>query len=107
MDNAVTKGGVLIRIKSVMGQLTTGHPTDCVDEVSMVEIFKPVLIWVVGVQTMIEIMSRGILNSVLITGILWNGQNMWNIDYKGLTRYSSSLNMKGVMALPALVWLLA
>ena len=75
------------------------------DEVSAVEIFEPVLIQVMSVQTMVKVMDRRILNTVLITSILWNGQNMWDVGHKRLMRYSSSLNIKGVIAQPALVWL--
>ena len=36
----------------------------------MVEILEPVLIWVVSVGPMIEVVSRGILHSIFIVGIL-------------------------------------
>ena len=55
------------------------------------------------VGTTVELMSRGILNPIFVTSILEEHQNMWNNEGMGLTQYSSSLNMKGVMAQPWLV----
>ena len=83
MDDTATKRSALIRIEAVMSQLVAGHPADCVNEIMMVEIFKPILIWVMGVGTMIEIHRRRILHTVLITSILWNIQYTC---YSGLGR---------------------
>ena len=69
-DNALTKGGALIRIKSMMCQLAASHPTDSMDEVPMVQIFKSVLVRVVGVGTTVELMSGGVFNTILVMSIL-------------------------------------
>ena len=57
------------------GQLVARHPTNSMDEVPTVKIFEPVLIWVMGIRTMIEVMSQGILNSVLVASIPEYDQN--------------------------------
>ena len=62
--------GMLVRIKLVMSQLATGHPTDSVDKVAVVQIFEPVLIRVMSVGTTMEVRSQRVFNSVLITSIL-------------------------------------
>ena len=69
-DNSATKGGTLIRIKMVPTELATSHPTDGMNEVGPVEVFKPVLIRVMGVGTTIEVVGRRILPTLLITCIL-------------------------------------
>ena len=81
------------------------HLTNGVDEITTVEVFETVLIWIVCIGMVVEVMSQGILNPILIMSILWSHQNMWDIKYKGLMRYSSSLNIKGVMDRPVLVQL--
>ena len=65
---------MLIRIEVVAGEFMTDHTTDGMDEVSMVEIFKPVLIRVVGIGTKIELVCRRILPAFLVTSVLWNIQ---------------------------------
>ena len=71
-DNPTTKRSPLIGVQAVTSQLTTGHPTDGVDEVSSVQVFKPVLIRVMGVGTTIKVMGRRIFDPVLVTSILEN-----------------------------------
>ena len=83
------------------------HSTNSMDEVSMVQVFEPVLVRVMSIGTTIEVVSQRVFNSILVVGILHKGQNACNNKDKKLTRYSSSLYMKGVMALPVLVRLLA
>ena len=51
-------------------QLVACYPTQSIDEVPTISIVEPILIWVVGVRMMIEVMSGGVLYSVLIVGIL-------------------------------------
>ena len=70
MDDTTTKCGALIRVQSVMGQLTPCHPTNGMNEVSSIEIFKTILVRVVGVGPMEEIMCRGVLDTILIMSIL-------------------------------------
>ena len=72
MNNATVKGGALVRIQIMMCQLPTHHPTDGVDEVAMVEVFKTVLIGIVSVGSTIEIVSGRVLDAILITSILQN-----------------------------------
>ena len=40
----------------MMTQLAMGHPTDGMNKVSMVKVFKPILIRVMGVGMTIEVM---------------------------------------------------
>ena len=69
-DYASTEGGALIRVKVVAAKFTTSHTTNRMDEVGAIEIFKPVLIRVVGIGTAVEIISRRILSTLLVTCIL-------------------------------------
>ena len=87
----------------MMSQFVAGHPTDGMDEIPAIKIFKPVLIRVMSVGLTIEVMSRRVFNSILVAGILQGYQNMCNDKDRKLTQYSSSLYMNGVMAWPALV----
>ena len=61
-------------------KFATGHPTDGMNEVAAVKVFKPVLIWVMCVRMMIEIKSRRIFDSILVASILQRDQNMWDND---------------------------
>ena len=56
-------------------QLAARHPTDSMDKVATVEILKPVLVWVMSIGMMIELMGRGILDTIFITSVLeeWLG----------------------------------
>ena len=56
------------------------HSTDGMDKVAAVEVLKPVLVWVMSVQATIEVMSRGVLYTVLVTSILKDNQNTWYIE---------------------------
>ena len=57
-------------------QLAAGHSTDGVNEVTTVEVFKPILIQVMSVGPMVEVGSGGVLDPVLITSILKHYQLM-------------------------------
>ena len=70
MNDTVLEGGMLIRIKSVTQQLTTRHSTNGMNEIPMVKIVEPIFIGVMGVGVAVEIMSGGVLHSVLVTSIL-------------------------------------
>ena len=105
MNNAMTECGVLVGIQTMMGQLAKRHPADRVDKVLTVQVLKPILIRVMSVGMMIEVMCRRVFDTVLVTSILRQGQNTCNNGDRELMRYSSLLYMKGVIALPALVWL--
>ena len=60
----------MVRVKLVMSQLVVSHLTDGMDEISTVEIFEPVLIWVVSIGPTMEVGRGRVLNPVLITSIL-------------------------------------
>ena len=96
----MTKGGTLIRIQLVMRQLAMGHPTDGVNEVAMIQVFEPVLVRIMGIGATIKLVSRRVFNPILIMSVLGKHQDMCNNKDWELTRYSSSLNMNGVMARP-------
>ena len=85
-DNPPTKGGTLVRIKMVTREFATGHTTDGVDEVAAVEIFKPVLIRVMGVGTTVEVVRRRVFPSFLVTGVLQTKSVHGNDELEGLTR---------------------
>ena len=87
----------------MMSQLAAHHPTNRVDEIPTVQVFEPILIRIVGVGTAVELVGRRVFNPVFIMSILGTCQNTCNDGDRRLTRYSSSLNMKGVMAQLALV----
>ena len=70
MDDAAAEGGTLVGVKLVTRQLATSYPTDGVNEVSTIEIFEPVLIWVVSVGPTMEVGSGRVLDPVLITSVL-------------------------------------
>ena len=99
MNDAMTKSGVLVGIEMVVGQLMTSHLADDMDEISAVEIFEPVLIWLMSVRSTVEIGRRRVFNSVLVTSVLRDKlTHVTRNRYGKLMRYPSSLNMKGVMA---------
>ena len=100
----MTEHSTLIWVKSVMSQLAAHHLTDSVNEIPTVQVFEPVLVRIMRVGVTIELVRRRVLNPVFITSVLGAGQNTWNNESKGLTRYSSSLNINGVMACLWLVW---
>ena len=89
MDNPIVECGALIRIQVMTSQLTAHHLTDGMDEVSMIKIFEPILIQIMGVGAKEEIMSQGVLNTVFIASVLQDGQDTWNVQHRGLTRYPS------------------
>ena len=64
----------MIRIQLVTSQLTTGHPTDGVDEISVIEIFKPVLVRVMSIGLTVKVSGRRVLDPVLVTSILGHNQ---------------------------------
>ena len=96
-DDAATKSSMLIRVQLVTGQLAACHMTNGVDEILTVEIFKTILVRIVCVGTTIEIVGQRVFDSILVVSILEEHQNMCTDRNRELTRYSSSLYMKGVM----------
>ena len=69
-DYSTTESGALVWIKMVTTELATSDPADRVNEVGPVEVFKPVLVRVVGVGATIEVVGRRILPTLLVTCIL-------------------------------------
>ena len=68
--------GTLVRVEMVTREFATSHTANHVDEITAVEIFKPVLIQVMGVGTMIEIVRRRVFPTLFITSVLCNIQYM-------------------------------
>ena len=66
----MTEHNVLIGVKMMMSQFAACHLTNGVDEVSAIEIFKPILIQVMGIRMMIKVVHRGVFNAVLVASIL-------------------------------------
>ena len=91
-DNPMTEGGALVRVKLMTGEFMMSHPlshpTDGMDKIMMVEIFKTVLVRVVGVGMTIEVVCQRILDTILIVSILPRGKNTW--DNSGRRTYSVS-----------------
>ena len=69
-DNSTAESGALVRIKMMTTEFTTSDPTNRVDEVGTIQVFEPVLIRVMGVGTTIEVVSRRVLPTFLVTCIL-------------------------------------
>ena len=69
-DNTATKSSALIRVQSVTSKLMTGHPTDGMNKVPAVKVFKPVLIQVVSVGSAVEVQSGRVLDPILVTSVL-------------------------------------
>ena len=82
-----------------------GHLADSMNKITTIKVLEPILIRIMSIGVTVEFVSQRVFDSVLITSVLARRYNMWNNEDKGLTRYSSSLYIKGVMALLALVWL--
>ena len=81
-DYTATESGTLIWVESVTGEFAAGHPTNSMNEVAAVEVFKSVSIWIVGIGTTIEIMSRRVFDPILVTGVLLQDQNTCNNEDK-------------------------
>ena len=54
----------------VTAQLSTRHTADGMDEIAAVQIFKPVLVQVVGIGMTVEIVGRRIFSTLLVTSVL-------------------------------------
>ena len=74
MDNATTKGGTLIGIKTVTSKFAMSDAADHMNEVPSVEVFEPVLIQVMSVGAAVKIHRRRVLDPVLVTSVLCNIQ---------------------------------
>ena len=46
------------------------HLTNGMDKITAVEVLKPILVQVVSIRMTIEVMSRGVFYTVLVTSIL-------------------------------------
>ena len=60
----------LVGVKVVVSQFAASHATDGMNKVATEQIFKSVLIWVVGVGTTVEVVSRRILSTFLVASVL-------------------------------------
>ena len=54
----------------VVGELTTSHATDGMNEVATVKVLEPVLVRVVGVGMTVKVVSGGVFPTFLVTCIL-------------------------------------
>ena len=72
----------MVWIEMVATKLATCDPTDRMNEVGAVKIFKPVLIRVVGVGSTVEIVSRRIFPTFLVTSVLGSIQYAYNGELK-------------------------
>ena len=66
----MTKGGVLVGIKTITCQLAAHYLADGMDEILMVEVFEPVFIGIMGVGPMVELMSGGVLYPIFVMNML-------------------------------------
>ena len=69
-DDTATKGGTLVRVKTMTSQFAVHHPADSVNEVLMVEILKPILIRIVGIRAMVELVSQRVFDPIFVTSVL-------------------------------------
>ena len=60
----------MIRIKTMLGKLTTSYSANGVDKVPVIKVLKPILIRVVSVGATIKVHGRRVLHPVLVTSIL-------------------------------------
>ena len=60
----------MIGIKMMTAKLAASDPTNGMDEVGAVQIFKPVLVRIVGIGTTVKVVGRRILPTLLVTCIL-------------------------------------
>ena len=65
MDDPTTEHGALIGVQMMTSQFAVHHLTDRMDEVSLIEIFEPVLIWVMGIGTTV-LSSVGICKEIYL-----------------------------------------
>ena len=84
-NDATTEGGALIRIQMMTRQFAACHPTDGMDEVLTVKIFKTVLVQIMCVGPMVELMGGRVLNPILVTSVLGECQDTEINEGKGLT----------------------
>ena len=69
-DDTATKGGTVVRVKTMTSQFAVHHPADSVNEVLMVEILKPILIRIVGIRAMVELVSQRVFDPIFVTSVL-------------------------------------
>ena len=69
-DDATAEGGALIGIEVMTTKLATSDSANRVDKVGPVKVLEPVLVRIMGVGPTIEIVSRRILPTLLVTCIL-------------------------------------
>ena len=69
-DDPPMKCSTLIRIQTVTSQLVACHLADSMNKVMPVKVFESVLVRIVGIGMLIEVMGRGVLNTIFITSVL-------------------------------------
>ena len=74
MDNSTTECSTLVGVEMVTSKFTASYATDGMDEVAAEQIFKPVLIRVVGVRTTIEVVRGRVFATFFVTCILQTNQ---------------------------------
>ena len=89
------KGGTLVWVQVVTAEFAPSHTTNCVDEIPTVKIFKPVLIWVMGVGTTVEVIRRRIFTTLLVTCILQSNQHTCNDGLAGTYTISFLIEHEG------------
>ena len=86
----------------------TSHVTDRMDEVAAVKILEPVLVWVMGVGTTVEVVRRRVLPTLLVTSILWLNQQVCNDELTRtytisfLVKHEGSDGPPGIGSVPSL-----
>ena len=66
----------MVRIKLVTCEFATSHLADGMDEIMTIEIFKSILVGIVGVGTTIKLVCQRIFDTVLVVSVLRRRQNM-------------------------------
>ena len=79
----------------MMRQLAVHHLTDCVDEISLVEILESIFIRIVGIGPTIKLMSGGVFDPILITSILGRMSTTCNDGSKGTYTVFFSIKHEG------------
>ena len=70
LNDATTESGTLIWIQMMTSKLTASHPTDGMNKVAVVQVFKPILIRIMGVGATVKAHCRRVLDPILVTSIL-------------------------------------
>ena len=83
MNNTLTEGGALVRVKMVTREFAMSHTTNRMNEAAAVQIFEPVLVRVVGVGAAVEVERQRIFPTFLVMSVLSNIQYTCNLEQEG------------------------